>query len=142
MSGVAVIWSLIKSSSPVVAIVPVARITVGIIPLNAVIPAIGIGQISSTRRNTVSMNEQYTLVSERVQVTVMVKKSSQGGTDYPGQVALLGLVRRACPNTRGTVNGVLLDSVLPDSEGPDFEDTPAGIMMRSQDFIVKWRELR
>jgi hypothetical protein len=142
VSGVAVIRGLLAANAALIAAVPATKIVAGDLPLGTDMPAIHITSIDAVRRNTVSMSEAKTLVTERVQVTVMVGRSANAGGDYPGLVSTLALVRRACPNTRGVVNGVTVDSVLPDTEGPDIALDDVGIVSRSQDFIVRWVETR
>lgn len=142
MSGVTVIRRLLAAAGAVTAIAPAARIKAGVLPLNIALPAVGITSISAVRRNTVSMGESKTLVTERVQVSPLVSSSADGGGDYTGLIALLHAIRQACPNQRGTVGSVEVVSILPDVEGPDLEDTEAGYLMRSQDFFVAWLESR
>lgn len=142
MSAVAVVRYLLANYSPLIAVVPATRIMAGDLPLKIAVPAIGITQVSAVRRNTVRMSEAMTLVTERVQVSVLVHSSEQGGTDYVGLENALRLVRKACPNTRGTVNGVSVDSLLPELEGPDLLGDVDGILQRSMDFLVRWHEAR
>ena len=142
MSGVAVVRHLLASNAALLGQVPAARIKAGVLPLKTPLPAIGITSVSAVRRNTAGMNEGETLVTERVQATVMVKRSAQGGSDYPALTTILRLARQACPQTTGTVNGVAVLSVLPDIEGPDLGPDDADIIMRSQDLIIRWREAR
>lgn len=141
MSGVAVVWYLLKTNSPVLALVPAARIMAGTPPIDTVLPTIGVTQISSIQRLTLAMNESPKLHTDRVQVSVLVKSpdSSPSGLGYPGMRSLLRLCLAACPNQRGTINGVAVDSILPDIEGPDLPNDAAGILQGSRDLIVKWR---
>lgn len=132
MSGVAVIRTLLAAYAPLTAVVPAAKIAAGDIPLNTVLPAITVSRISRERRNTVAMNEVKTLVTERVQATVNAKT-------YQSQDSILALIMRACPHQRGTIGGIDVDSILPDTAGPDFADDAGGIFTGSQDFIVRWR---
>jgi hypothetical protein len=140
MSGVAVIRHLLANAAAVTAVVPATRITAGDLPINTVMPAISVIQISSVPRNTVKMNEVKVQHTDRVQVSV-VCKGSQGtpsGTGYPGVRSLLALVLAACPHMRGAVNGVDCDSILPDIEGPDLSDDTTALFSGSRDFIVRW----
>jgi hypothetical protein len=68
-----------------------------------------------------------------VQVTVQAKS-------YTDQKSLLELVRKACPNMHTTVNGIVVDSILPEIAGPDLRDDDLVIFMQSRDFIVKFIE--
>jgi hypothetical protein len=69
-------------------------------------------------RNTVSMRSPR-IITDRVQVTV------HAGA-YDTQELAPRARAPACPNQNGTVNGVDLDSILPDLVGPDLYDTPTG----------------
>lgn len=142
MSGVAIVRSLLAGNAPLITVVPAARIMAGLLPQGIALPAIAVTSISSMRRNTVSMAEATTLVTERVQVALAVKDSSREGGDYPQLTTGMRLIRQACPNQHGTINGFLCDSILPDIEGPDLDGDEPGMMSRSQDLIVKWVESR
>lgn len=142
MSGVTVIRRLLAATVAVTNIVPSARIKAGVLPLAIQLPAIGIVSISGIPRNTLSMVEPNTLITERVQVSPMVASSEAAGGDYTGLLAVLTAIRQACPNQRGTVGTVDVVSIVPDIEGPDLEDTESGYLMRSQDFLVTWRTPR
>lgn len=140
MSGVAVAWYLLKTNAPLIAVVPAARIKAGELALNTELPAISITEISSIPRLTIAMDETPRLFTDRVQVSWLVKASDSypSGLDYPGKKAIALLVLAALPNQHGTVNGITVDSILPDNSGPDiFSD--AGFVQESRDFIVKWK---
>lgn len=141
MSGVAVIRSLISTNGPVLAVVPASRIVAGDLALNTVMPAIAVTQISGTPRNTVGMNGAKVLHTDRVQVSVLVKgpQGTPAGLGYPGVKALIRLVLVACYNQHGTINGVDVDSIIPDLEGPDLSDMATALYSGSRDFIVKYR---
>jgi hypothetical protein len=132
MSGVAVVRYLLANKASLIAVVPAVRIFGGTVPQGTPLPAIGVSQVSGLSRNTVSMLEPKRLVTDRVQVTVHTGA-------YDVQEQLLELVRLACPNQKGTVNGVDVVSILPDLVGPDLYDTPSGLYEKSRDFIVQWR---
>lgn len=140
MSGVAVVRYLLAHYGSLTAVAPAARIVAGELPINTPMPAISIKQISSVRRNTVGMNETKTLVTERVQATVLMPATKD--YEYPALQSAMTLVRKACPNQRGTVAGVSVDSILPDIEGPDLEGPTPESIARSQDFFVRWHETR
>lgn len=103
----------------------------GPLPQGTTLPAISVTHVSTTRREAVSPTASRFCVS-RVQVTVLAKA-------YPEQKSILALVRAALPRSRGTVNGVKVDSILIDSEGPDFTDD-AGLFIGSHDFIVSYND--
>lgn len=135
MNDVKAIRHLLANNAALLSVVPAALIVSGVIPLDSVLPAVCVNHISSFERNTVAMSESAAMATARVQVTVQAKT-------YAEQKSVLDLVRRALPNTRGIVNGVDVDSILPDVEGPDLRDDIAEIFMQSRDFIVKFLEQR
>lgn len=130
MSGVAVCWYLAKTNPGVLGAVAAANIMGGEIPLGTDLPAIGMEKIDGVERVTVDMQGRK-MVIERVQISVQAKT-------YSAAKAILELVVAALPLSRGTVNGILVDSILPDIEGPDFSDSIAEIYVQSKDFIVRW----
>lgn len=140
MSGVAVVRYLLAHNAPLLAVVSEARIMAGDLPLNTVLPAIEIKHISGTPFLTMAMDETKRLHTDRVQVTAHAKapEGSPQGAGYPGVKVLLKLVLAACKNTKGIVNGIDCDSVLPDLEGPDLSDAALAIYTGSWDFIVKY----
>jgi hypothetical protein len=140
MSGVVVIRFLLANNAPVTAVVPATRIMAGDLPLNTVMPAIAVTQISSLPWNTVKMNESRVQHTDRVQVSVLFKgpEGSPAGAGYPGVRSLLKLVLAACPHQRSTVNGVSVDSIIPLEEGPDLQDVATALYSGSRDFFVRW----
>lgn len=142
MSGVAVIVALLKASGAVTAVVPTARIMAGDLPLNTVMPAIAVMQISSVPHNLIRINESPKVHTDRVQVSVLFKgpQGTPAGTGYPGVRALLKLVLAACPSQYGTVNGVNVLGIEPLEEGPDLSDDATSLVSCSRDFSVRWRE--
>lgn len=140
MSGVIVVRALLVGAAPVLAVVPATRIMAGDLPQGTVLPAIAITQISSVPRNTVKMNENHVQHTDRIQVTALIKgpQATPAGTGYPGVRSLLKLILAAVPHRRGTIQGIDVDSILPDVEGPDLSDDAAGLYSGSRDFIVRW----
>jgi hypothetical protein len=135
MSGVIAIRALLANNANLLAVVPATKIMAGVIPIETVLPAIAVSHISTVERNTVSMADVGVMATERVQVTVQAKT-------YLDQKSILELVRKACPNTRGTVNGIAVDSILPELAGPDLRDDEVEppLFIQSRDFIVKFVE--
>lgn len=133
MSAVNVVRYILANNATLLAAVPAARIMAGVIPIETVLPAISVNHISTIERTTVSMTEATVMATSRVQVTVMTKT-------YAQQKSILELVRKAMPNTNGSVNGVTVDSILPEVAGPDLRDDDAKIFFQSRDFIVKFLE--
>lgn len=136
MSGVGVIRTLIAANSGVLAVVPASRIRAGILPLETAFPAISISQISSVPLGSIR-NSESKLHVDRVQVTVH-RKEEPADSGYPGLKSLLDLILAACPSQRATIAGVNVDSITPDTEGPDgyFKQTES--YSRSRDFIVRY----
>lgn len=132
MSAVKVIRNLLANHSSLTAVVPATRIMAGVLPQSTALPAIGITHISTTRRHTVAGgSNEY--CSSRVQVTVMA-------ANYPSKQSILELIRASLPRSRGLVNGVNVDSIILEMEGPDFSDSEVKIFMQSNDFIVNFTE--
>ena len=140
MSGVAVIRFLLANDAAVLAKVAADNIFAGDAPIGAVLPVISVKQISGMPYLTIAMNESKYLHTERVQVTPLLKgpDASPAGDGYPGVKALLALALAACKNVHGIVNGIDVDSILPDLEGPDLSDNALSLYTQSRDFIVKF----
>lgn len=130
--SVKVIRSLLVGASAVVARVPTDRIVAGLVKESAALPAISITEVSSVPFGAIDGQAEYSVVSSRVQVTVM-------GTAYPDVKALIDLVRRACNFQRGAIAGVDVVSVVRDTVGPDLSDA-AGNSFQSIDFKVTYHE--
>lgn len=133
MSNVKVVRFLLANNANLIAVVPAAKIFAGVVPINTVLPAITVNHISTMSRNIISMSAATVLATSRVQVTVMTKT-------YAEQKSILELVRKALPVSNGVVNGITVDSILPDIAGPDLRDDDAGTYFQSRDFIVKFQE--
>jgi hypothetical protein len=123
---------LLANNAPVLAVVPATRIFAGAVPINTVLPAISVEEVDTVERNTIAMNTPTVMHHERVRATVHAKT-------YPSQKSILALVRKACPHQRGTINTVVVDSIVPAGKGPDIFDEAAVLYMQSRDFIVTWR---
>lgn len=132
MSGVAIVNSLLSNDSGVGALVPAASVISGNLPIGIALPAISVRQISATRQRYVKQSAKI-LVTERVQVTVAAK-------DYDTQELVLKAVGAALPYMKATVAGFWVDGIIPDSDGPDIEDSVAQIFEGSRDFIVNYLE--
>ncbi len=141
MSGVKVIRFLLANAAAVTAVVPATRIRAGDLPIDTVLPAIAIEQISSVPQLTLSMTDPNRMHVDRVQVTAFVKgpQGDPSGDGYPGVRTILDLVMAACPNQNGSVNSVTVDSIIVDSEGSDLQDDATSLYYCSRDFIVKWK---
>ena len=140
MSGTSVIRHLLAQNAAVLTTIPATRIMAGVLPLNTALPALSITQVSSVPFNFIRTNTPKKMHTDRVQVTALYKNvaGAPAGAGYPGLKAMLKLVLKACPSQRGTVNGVVVDSITPANEGPDIYDPDAQIHSCSRDFIVKW----
>lgn len=141
MSGVAVVRYLLANNAPLIAVVPAARIVPGELPQGSIFPAISVTLISGIPRTTIAMSEPNRLHSDRVQVSYLCKgpRGTVQGLGYDGIRAIAPLVLAACPNQRGSIDGVLVDSIICDIEGPDLADIAIPLFQGSRDFIVRWR---
>ena len=131
MSGTAIIRYKLANYANLTAVVPAARIQAGVLPQGTALPCISVTLISGNTLNQVSKSSG--LRTDRVQITV-------DAASYPDVRTLLGLVRAALPYTRGAVNSIACDSILPDIEGPDGFDDLLKSYFQSQDYIVTWSE--
>jgi hypothetical protein len=134
MSSVKAIRALLAAAADVTARVPADRIVAGGVKEDTALPALGLTEVSSVPVGAFDAQAEYSVVTSRVQVTVMVERSG-----YPEMKALLDLVRRACNFQRGQLAGVDVISVVRDTVGPDLEDM-AGNHFQSIDFKVTYHE--
>lgn len=132
MSDVKAIRYLLANNAALIAVVPAAKIMAGLIPQGTVLPALAVSHVSTVRMRMIAAPGVETLTS-RVQITVMA-------TSYPQQKSILALVKAALPRTRGTVNGVSVDSLLFELAGPDFRDDEIGAFMGSLDYLITHNE--
>ena len=130
MSDVKAVRYLLANNAPLNAQVPAVRVIGGVLPQGIELPAISVTHVSTVRPQMV--NAASKLCVSRVQVTVMA-------ASYQSQKDVMALVRAALPRSRGSVNGVAVDSILIDIEGPDFTDE-AGLYMGSIDYRVTYTE--
>lgn len=130
MSGAAIVRYLLANNASLTATVSADKIKPGSIPINTVLPAISIRQISGREHQLIKRGSNQ-LVSERIQVTV------QAAT-YVQQKAIVALIRAALPGTRGTVNAFTVDSITYESDGPDLEYENPVIFEQSLDYFVKF----
>lgn len=131
MSGVAVVRYKLAANANLIAVVPATRILSGQLPLNTTLPAITVTHISGVTRPTVRMKESSFLITDRVQVSVLAKS-------YATVKSILSLVRAALPNSKGSINSVTVDSILPDIDGPDLYDYEFDIFQQSKDYMVRY----
>ena len=137
MSGVAVLRYLLANDADLLAVIPSTSIRAGTLPLGTVLPAISVTQISSTPSNSIRINEPRKMHTERVQVTALFKDTPNGSA-YEDIKNMMWLILFACGNRYGLVNGVQVDSIIPQSEGPDMYDHEHNIHMCSRDFLVRF----
>lgn len=126
------IWYQLANDAGLTSVVPAGRIKPGVLPVNTPFPCVQVEEVDVNDRNTVSMADATRLLTSRVQVTVFSKTYSQ-------KKSLIELVRKACPNTSGSINGVTVDCVLPQGAGPDLDDEEQQIYSQSRDFMVRWQ---
>lgn len=128
MSAVKAVRYLLANNASLTAVVPDDQIVAGPLAQGARPPGISIEHVSTIRRNLVQPGASDFCTS-RLQITVMANT-------YASLVQVLGLVRDALPRSRGSVNGVAVDSILRDVEGPHFTDETLHLFLGSQDVIV------
>lgn len=131
MSDVKAVRYLLANNAELVAVVPATRIAAGPLPQGTALPAIAVTHVSGVWGSQISGQSNF--VTARVQVTVMA-------SSYVQQKQIIALVRAAVPRTRGTINGVAVDSILREPDGPDFGDFEADIYMQTQDYLVRYTQ--
>lgn len=132
MSDVHVVRYLLAHDAGVTAAVPAASVMAGLLPQGIALPALAVTHVSTIRKNFVA-ETPVDWCTSRVQVTGMA-------ASYPALKSLMALVRAALPRSRGVVDGVNVDAIVSDVEGPDFRDDAEGVFMQSHDFIVSYNE--
>lgn len=130
MSGVAITRYLLANNAGLIATVSADKIKPGLIPINTVLPAISIRQISGREFQVIKRGSNQ-LVTERIQITAQAKT-------YTEQKAIIALIRAALPGTHGTVNGFTIDSLTYESDGPDLEYENPVVFEQSLDYFVKF----
>ena len=132
MSGVVITRLLLAARAELTALVPAARVFIGVVPQGTALPCLAITAISSTDRNTLT-GSAFIKVTDRVQVTVMA-------ATYPATKQVLAEVRKACRNITGSVGSFAVVTCHLDGTGPDFNDQTAGFYMQSQDTLITFNE--
>ncbi|MBX3629313.1 MAG: DUF3168 domain-containing protein [Nitrosomonas sp.] len=130
MSGVAIIRHKLANDAALTAVVAASKIMAGVVPLNTVLPAISIRQISGNEVSTIKRSGNE-LVVERIQVSILT-------ATYPQQKTIIELVKNALPCIRATVNGFAVDSIEQNSTGPDFYVEEPVTYEQSVDYIVRY----
>jgi hypothetical protein len=131
MSAEKIIYNLLTNNAPLNAVVPVAKVYPGIIPLGTVLPAIAYTLVSKIEQTSVDLNSVKK--TGRVQVTIASKT-------YPQVKQIAGLVETACNHKQGIFNNVQTDSVILDNVGADFRDDDAGIFYSTIDFRLAYSD--
>jgi hypothetical protein len=129
MSGVAIINHMISNYAPI-GFVVAERVFNGVVPINSVLPAISIRQISGKEFETIRRTGTQ-LVTERIQVSALA-------ATYLQQKQIIELIRFAVISTRGTVNSFQVDSITPDMDGPDLYYEEPVIYEQSIDYKVRF----
>jgi len=121
---------LLAQNATLTAQVPAARIIGGVLPQGIALPAISVMHVSTVRPSFVAASAGMSIA--RVQVTIFA-------ATYATQKSIMALIRAALPRSRGSVNGVAVESIIPDTEGPDATDD-AGLYIGSIDYRVTYTE--
>lgn len=132
MSDVKAIRYLLANNAGLLAVVPAARIIKGTIPQGTTLPALSVSHVSTVRRKNVA-GSVVKFCTSRVQITV-------DAPTYALQKSVLALVRAALPLTRGTIDGVAVDSIHHELDGPDFSDDASGVYAESVDYMITYTE--
>ena len=128
MSGVAIARALLSDDYDISQEVTV--ISGGVLPINTVLPAISIRQISGYEFDTINRIGTQN-ITERVQVTVLAR-------NYVEQKNIIELIRNAMIQKRGYVNGFLVENIRQDLDGPDLYTESPEVYEQSIDYIVRF----
>lgn len=123
-----VIKTLLEATAGVTSVVG-TRIYAGQLPQVPTLPAISYTKISSVDIPPISASAGQNIAQGRVQVTVFA-------VDYPTTKTLLEAVYQGLRYRSGTIDTVVVISVLPDVEGPDIYDPELLQFYQSRDFLV------
>lgn len=136
MSAVAIVRDILAAYAPLLAEVPAARIIAGQVQQGAALPAIGISEVSGYYPITTTTRRQRTeTLRARVQVTVLTNN------DYPAMKRILLLVKKAASGMHtGVIKGYQVNSVIPDTIGPEIPPADDKICEQSRDFVVTFAE--
>ena len=129
MTGADIIGALLRAHAPLVALVPIARIKGGKLPVSTPLPALLVRTVSSQDRSKLKRGAT-TRVTDRVSVTVRAESWDQ-------QLMVIDLVEAACADRLGTIAGANNVSVLTAGRGPDL-DGPGDSFEQAQDFRVSF----
>jgi Protein of unknown function (DUF3168) len=130
MNGTAALIQLLLADAGVLALVPAARIVVGVHPQGTALPAIALAPVSG---NDLQFDDPHPsrFVTERIQATVLAKT-------WPELAAVLAAVKSAGDAQAPVVTGISNVVVRTDGQGPWFIDDQAAIHLQSQDFRVSY----
>jgi hypothetical protein len=127
MSGEKVIYNLLSTNTALNAVVPVARMYAGVIPIGSAYPALCYNLVSSSDNTAIGLTTMKS--ATRIQVTAVA-------TTYPAVKSLADKIRVACNLKRGTFNGIVTDSVIMDNIGADYRDDETGVFYSTVDFNI------
>lgn len=123
-----VIKTLLEATAGVTSVVG-TRIYGGQIPQDPQLPAISYTKISAIDIPPISASAGQNIAQGRVQVTAFA-------VDYPTTKTLLEAVYQGLRYRSGTIDTVVVISVMPDVEGPDIYDPELLQFYQSRDFLV------
>lgn len=127
MSGTDIVGELLRAEPDLVAVVPLARIMAGRLPVDTPAPTILLRTISRVDRTPLK-RQPVVRSTDRVGVTVRAR-------DLEQQELLIRLVRRAGAGRTGTIAGYANVEIQTLSLGPDMEG-PGESFEQEQDFRV------
>lgn len=135
MDGVLAVRSVLVADTAMTTLVPSARTFLGPAPLGTALPFVMLESISKVDLNIPAPGATR-FVTQRVQVTVVAGS-------YQEQLSTMRAVRHAAADKLGAaVPGITGVTIHTDSAGPDFYDDDYAGWRSSQDFKVKYTEVR
>lgn len=131
MTGADIVGNLLRADPELVALVPIERQKLAVLPDSIPLPAIVLRLVSSVDRQTLVAGETVR-VTDRIGVTVRA-------ASYRDQRAVLAMVKRICRARTGDIGGGTGVSILTAGTGPDVGG-PANSFEQTQDFRVSYEE--
>ncbi len=132
MSGVAIINYMLSNDGGLISAVDPINIISGDVPINSVLPAIGIKKITGKDKEFISRSGAQ-FVTQRIRITVSCGEAQ--GNHRAEEI--LNNVRDSLPPTRGMVLTYQVDSITPDID-TELEYENPKIYCQIIDYIVKF----
>ena len=138
MDGVGIVLSLLEEDAGILALIDMdaipSRLAGGVLTATVALPALSVTEISSVDRNIPDPAVKRH-VRQRIQVTGIA-------ATYPAVKGLLAAVKTACADKMPADGSLTEITVHTDGAGPDMYDEDLDAYVKTQDFLVRYNEVR